>query len=107
MTPSPPIAVRPEEWLILTDILDRHVPRCEVWAFGSRARGAANPYSDLDLAIVAEPGLGLERLAEIREALSDSDLPWKVDLIDWANTGEEFRRLIAAHKVLVKSREAS
>jgi predicted nucleotidyltransferase len=33
---------------------------------------------------------------------SESDLPWKVDVVDWATTGESFRRIITAEKVVVQ-----
>jgi len=31
----------------------------------------------------------------------ESDLPWKVDFVDWATTGECFRTIIASQKVIV------
>ena len=47
---TPDIDISPGQWDIVHDILQRHVPGHEVWAFGSRARRRAKPYSDLDLA---------------------------------------------------------
>jgi type I restriction enzyme S subunit len=40
----PDIAVQPSEWALVRDILHRHVPGCEIWAFGSRAKHTAKPY---------------------------------------------------------------
>ena len=34
------------------EVLQKYVPDCEVWAFGSRINGKARSYSDLDLVIV-------------------------------------------------------
>ena len=99
---APPIDVRPEHWQIVRRILRRHVPGHAVWAFGSRATGTAKPYSDLDLAIVSDRPLPLSVRAALAEAFLQSDLPWKVDIVDWATTGESFRRLIAAQKVVVQ-----
>jgi nucleotidyltransferase substrate binding protein (TIGR01987 family) len=44
-------------------------------------RGARR-YSDLDLAVAWDHPLGLRWIGEIAEALSESDLPYKVDIID-------------------------
>jgi len=41
-------------------------------------------------------------MAEVAEAFSESDLPWKVDLVDWATTSERFRQVIAAQKLIIK-----
>ena len=103
---SAPIDVTHEEWLIVRDILRRHVPRCEVWAFGSRAKGTAKAYSDLDLALIADQALSVDILAALAEDLSESDLPWKVDILDWATTSESFRKLIERERVVVQRRPA-
>jgi len=56
----------------------------------------------LDLVIVSTEPLPLALLAEVAEAFSESDLPWKVDLVDWATTSEVFRQRILAHKVVLQ-----
>lgn len=35
-------------------------------------------------------------MGRAREAFEESDLPFKVDLVDWSLISEEFRRLIEA-----------
>jgi predicted nucleotidyltransferase len=57
---APPIDVSPQDWRIVCDILHRHVPMQEVWAFGSRATRTARRYSDLDLAIIGDQPLPFE-----------------------------------------------
>jgi len=91
---TPSIDMRPEHFAIVRDILRRYVPDREVWAFGSRARGKAKPYSDLDLAIIGEAPLSLDVSANLAEALSESDLPYKVDIVDWATIDDSFREII-------------
>jgi predicted nucleotidyltransferase len=100
--PPKPLDVRPAEWAIVSRILRSVVPGREVWAFGSRAAGTAKPYSDLDLALIGETPLSLDTLAALREAFSESDLPWKVDLVDWATTNAAFRKVIEAKRVVVQ-----
>jgi len=89
------------EWQQVSSILQRFLPENEVWAFGSRVNGNAKPYSDLDLAIISKQPIPLPLLAEVAEAFSESDLPWKVDLVDWATTSEQFRQVIAGQKLIV------
>lgn len=101
---APPVQMRPEDWAILQQILARELPGVEVWAFGSRARGDAKPFSDLDLAVITPAGIDLDRMAALREAFAASDLPWKVDVVDWARCAEGFRKLInIEHHILVAS----
>ena len=97
--------VRPEEWAIVSGILRAFLPGREIWAFGSRATGTAKPYSDLDLALIGETPLPLHTLAALREAFSESDLPWKGDLVDWATTNATFRKVIEARRVVVQRGE--
>ena len=98
----PAIEIRPDHWAIVATILQKYVPDCDVYAFGSRAHFNAKPYSDLDLAIMTKAPLDLALAAEMAEAFSESDLPWKVDLVDWATTSDAFKRIIELHKVLVQ-----
>lgn len=99
---TPPIDVQPDHWRIVHDILKTHVPDCEVWAFGSRAKRTAKHYSDLDLAIVTDRPLSLTIKAALADDFSESDLPWKVDLVDWATTSDSFKRIIERDKVVVQ-----
>jgi uncharacterized protein len=66
------------------------------WVFGSRATGGARRYSDLDLAIDAGRPLVLDEIANLSEAFRDSDLPYRVDLVDWHNLDARFRQTIAS-----------
>ena len=88
------IDITPEERAIVLRILNEIVPDREVRAFGSRVTGKAKPFSDLDLAIMGDEPLSLETRARLEEAFSESDLPWKVDVLDWNLTDEKFRNLI-------------
>jgi type I restriction enzyme S subunit len=81
------------------DILHRIVPDREVQVFGSRARGQAKPYSDLDLVVMGDSPLSLGTLSLLSEAFAESDLPWRVDVVDWASTSAEFRQHIASHSL--------
>lgn len=98
----PAVDLRPCDWEIVRNILQKHVPQYTVWAFGSRARGKAKKFSDLDLAILTDEPLPLAALAALAEDFADSDLPFKVDVVDWARTDEAFRKIIERDKVVVQ-----
>lgn len=98
---TPDIDISPEQWAIVQSILQQHVPDIAVWAFGSRAKRMAKPYSDLDIAIITDQPLPLQKMAALRDAFSESDLPWKVDVVDWAATSLSFRKFIERERVVV------
>ena len=75
-------------------VLEAQVPEVEVRAFGSRVNGKARRFSDLDLALVGEKAIDLRRLEELRDAFSESDLPMKVDVLDWHAISDSFRKVI-------------
>jgi predicted nucleotidyltransferase len=100
MTRAVHIALPAEHWRLVLNILRANLPQStKVWVFGSRATGRARRYSDLDLAIDAGRPLGLDEIAGLTEAFSDSDLPYKVDLADWHNIDARWRQTILAERV--------
>lgn len=95
--------VQPDHLEIVRRLLARHVPGLEVWAFGSRVSGRAGKHSDLDLCIRTASPLSFTTMGLMEEAFSDSDLPYKVDLVDWSAISEEFRQIVAERKVVVQA----
>lgn len=94
------IDIAPPHRRIVVDILTKHAPRpCRVWAFGSRVRGRARRFSDLDLAVDAGRPLTLSEAAVLDEAFDDSDLPWRVDVVDLVTCSDRFRREVESHAV--------
>ena len=87
------------ELTLVQSILNTWLPTREVRMFGSRARGKPKPYSDLDLVIMGDTPLPLSVLGQLRDAFANSDLPWRVDVVDWASTSPEFQSHIADHSV--------
>ena len=107
MPEVPPIDIHPKHWQMVKDILSKHVPQHEVWAFGSRAKWTARQYSDLDIAILTQKPLPLSVSAALSDDFSESDLPWTVDVVDWATTSESFRQIIERDKVVLQKGEGS
>jgi type I restriction enzyme S subunit len=102
MAVMPSIDIRPDHWEIVRSILRQHVPDREVRAFGSRVTWTAKEYSDLDLCVMGDAPLNLATTAALDEAFTESDLPFKVDVIDWAVTNERFRQIIEREHVVVQ-----
>jgi predicted nucleotidyltransferase len=105
--PKPPILIEPHEWEDLSDLLQRYVPGRRVWAFGSRATGLrVRRFSDLDIAVEGEE-LPFDEMASLREALDESRLPFKVDVVELSRVAPEFRSRIQPELVLVQGQESS
>ncbi|HEX4616075.1 MAG TPA: nucleotidyltransferase domain-containing protein [Stellaceae bacterium] len=100
MTRPVHITLTAEHRRLVLNILRANLPpSTKVWVFGSRATGRARRYSDLDLAIDAGRPLTLDEIAGLTEAFSDSDLPYKVDIVDWRNIEDRWRQTIMAERV--------
>lgn len=97
------IDLAPEYLALVLEILNRRIPGVEVWVFGSRVQGKAKPHSDLDLVLIGEAPLNGVLLAELDEDFRESDLPMRVDLVEWAGLSEKMRETIRGqHACLVK-----
>ena len=101
--------LRDEDAAVLRDVLRTYMPAAaRAFVFGSRALGGARRYSDLDLALEWDRPLGLDLIGLIAEALSESDLPFKVDIVDLLTVEPAFRRRISADCIaLPVDREAA
>ena len=84
-------------------ILRAHVPHAEVLAYGSRVTGNGHEASDLDL-VLRNPQNLLEEtdaLPDLKEAFTESNLPIRVEIMDWARIPTSFHREIErAHMVV-------
>lgn len=90
------IDIAPRDLATLKRLLAEHFPQVEARAFGSRYHWTAKDYSDLDLALVGEQKLERPALHRLREALAESDLPFRVDVLDWQAISPEFQQVIEA-----------
>ena len=89
---------------VVCEILKNYASDYTVLAFGSRVKGNAKKYSDLDLAIMTQQPLSFSKMAIIKEAFDESDLPIRVDVVDWAETSETFRKIIEQDKVVIQEK---
>ena len=90
------ICVSESDMKIITEILRSHISNGEVRAFGSRYKWTSKDYSDLNIAVAHydKKSMPIMKLAEIREEFGESELPYKVDVLDYWGISSEFQAVI-------------
>lgn len=97
------IDVKLEHLNLILVILTRYLGAdAKIYAFGSRVKKSAKPYSDLDIAVdLVDNKLDLETLAKIKSSLDDTTIPYFVDIVDLNGITEEFKNNINKDLVLL------
>ena len=87
-------ALKNEEKAI-KDIILRFIDPNEyqVFIFGSRATGKAGKFSDYDIGIEGKKPIAWKTLSLAEEAFEESDIPVKVDLVDFSLVSDKFRKI--------------
>lgn len=80
---------------VLMNIIDKQLPGCLIWLFGSRARKTNMPGADFDIAIDAGRTLTSAEIFNLKEALEESSVPVFVDIVDIRNVSHEFLNQIS------------
>lgn len=98
------LRILPRHLAMVLDMLRQYLPDAEVWAYGSRVTGTGHEASDLDLVVrnPENPQMELPGVAELKEAFMESDLPIRVDVVEWARVPESFHRNIEARYVVMQ-----
>ena len=95
----------PKHRRVLEDLLRKHLPGVEVWAYGSRVSGRNHGGSDLDL-VLRGPELKeipINQLGDVEKAARESNIPFLVEVHDWVRLPERFHRGIEQdYVVLIK-----
>jgi len=97
------IDLKPVHMRKVKGILAGEVPEYEVMVYGSRAQGTAKTYSYLDLAIMTETPLGASRMDKLAAVFAGAGLPFRVEAVDWAGLGKDFRKEIKRTAVVLKT----
>jgi len=87
------IDISEEQRQILLDLLSKYLANTQVWAFGSRVKWTTRSNSDLDLVVFSSPEQD-SHVSALKEALEESNLPFRVDLLVWDKLPENFQRNI-------------
>ena len=76
-------------------ILGLHFEGIEVWAYGPRVNGTdCPPDMDLELVVISEKPISFEDMTAVEKAFVESELPFRVDIIDWAKLPESLQKQI-------------
>ena len=98
------IHVSDKELKIIRDTLRSALNGELVYVFGSRARGDHRKTSDIDLAIVGSKPVTMAVRSQLEFGFSESDLPFKVDVVDMLTVDESFKKIIEADAVALEYR---
>lgn len=82
-----------EQRATLLALLHHHLPGVTIWAYGSRVKGSARPNSDLDLVVFTTPAQR-PQVSDLKDALDESNIPFRVDLHAWHDIPERFHDVI-------------
>jgi len=82
---------------IVHQILSKYPYR--FYAYGSRVKGTAKKYSDLDLCYQEE--IPLSVISQLREELEESNLPFAVELVNWKHMRPTFQEIIKPDLILI------
>lgn len=98
--------LREKDKLTLTAIFSAVPGSFEVWAYGSRVTGGAHDGSDLDLVIKSNDlqPIPYGVMDQLRENITESNIPILVEVRDWARIPESFRKnILEKYEVLYQS----
>lgn len=96
--------LNPDQFQILETLLILPLKKkeCEIWVFGSRARGDQHPYSDIDILYSAPTkGLPSNFIGQIKEELENSNLTIKVDLVDIDNLADSYKKNVFKDRIKI------
>lgn len=85
---------------ILIHIIQKKLPGCRVYLFGSRARKTNLPGADIDLALDAGKPIDLSILLSIHGEIEETNVPLMVDLVDMHSASDLFKDVIKEEGIL-------
>lgn len=98
------LRLEPDYLKELLDIIQETIPGVEVRVFGSRAKtGKVRETSDIDLLLkdVGNGKVDTEQWFNFEQVLSDSSIPYVVDVLDWHSLSDVWKREIDKAYVVI------
>ena len=89
-----------KHWQIIVDILKKYP--YTFYAYGSRVKGEYKNSSDFDICFTESIPFNIQ--SHIEEDFEESDLPFKVDIIDFNLMNENFRKIISKDLLLIQEK---
>ncbi len=88
-----------EDKLFVIRTVQSNVSGVKIIAFGSRIRGDARQYSDLDIAVDAGRPLTLREQGILADVFAESALVFKVDVVDMHQIEDDFKKIVLKNGV--------
>ena len=88
------INLDPEIKSQVINILRQYLQHAEIRLVGSRVRKDAKPYADIDLLVISKNVLTPKIRALLNTAFEESDIPFKVDVLDHHDLTTQFRTIL-------------
>lgn len=94
------LCIKPEHLKMLKNIFNSYCPDADIWAYGSRVNGDAHSGSDLDL-VVKDFHSETANLFELRELLSESNIPFIIDIHEFDKLPKSFQEEILKNYIVL------
>lgn len=75
--------------LVLRSLKDEKV---KIILFGSRARADSRNTSDVDIGLIPYGKIDKKKLLILKEKIEDLNIPYKVEIVDFSQTSESFKK---------------
>jgi predicted nucleotidyltransferase len=88
------INLSPEDLRSVKETLKRRFPAVRAMAFGSRTRQSCKDFADLDILLFTGQGADPADIGLLKDDFSESDLPFRVDIVEESACSPAFIRSI-------------
>jgi len=90
----------PKYKLKIIAVLSALFPDATIYLFGSRARGTHYARSDIDVALDTGAKLPRVDVGEARDMLAESNIPYRIDVVDVRSVSEDMRKAILSEGII-------
>jgi predicted nucleotidyltransferase len=94
--------IRPTDKNKIIALTSALFPHAVIYLFGSRATGTFSRGSDIDIALDAGQELDFVAVGELREVLNATNVPRKIDVVDFHAVSEGMRQTIRTEGIVWK-----
>lgn len=84
----------------LLEIIHKHIPGCQVYLFGSRARQTHREGADIDIALDAGAKIDFRIIFKIKDEIEETTVPVFVDIVDLHSVSDAFKNEIEQEMIL-------
>lgn len=83
-------------------VISALIPDAKIYLFGSRARGTNAERADIDIALDTGKALPQRDIDEVKSMFRESNIMYKIDIIDFHQINETMRKEILRERVIWK-----